>query len=436
MDFLNEIIAEVAAETLDDYDDVFYDAESPPEDEFTLWDDELSRRLGALQSKKDDILDKVVDLIADVPQLRREVVKLREEVKLLKASLLVSPSSKTPSSEQSPSSSSSSQTTPNTPTAPTKKKRRRKRKRKSSAPPTSPLPTPILHSTPAPSRHPPPSNPPLSNPPPSNPPSQPFLSQFPPPSAEHPYTPVTRPSQQPSTHRNIIRNIHFYHDSNNKYTTPRDIQTAIDNIHEMTNKPRQAYNIILHKTFTLQQTLNDIKKRNLTNSIVIIDTTTNNAKYDNEDQTSPQRTHEMLCNILHTLQHQHKLINKDIIMLETIPSLKFDIHPYNLAAAATCKQTGVRFCSNLVGESHLFEKDGIHVLHRHRPLLVSSVAAAVVGVDPHQLYRLQRPPLGPNGPWRFRWGSQNRPVPTSRWPPRGLLPTANRYSILTDHNDT
>ena len=413
MDILDEIIGEIVSETVDDYDDVFYDANSPPEDEelFTLWDEDLSRRLEALQGKKDDILDRVVDLIADVPQLRREVVRLREEVRLLRAGLKVSgnPPSEAPSSE-TPSSRSPSSQPPPLP-LPKKKRKRKRRKKSAAASFIVPPPAPLHHSTPAPFRHPPP-----------------------PPPAEPPYTTVTRSPQRPLLPP--IINVHFYHDSNNKSTTQQEIQTAIDNIHEKTNTPRQTYNIILHKTFTLQRTLNDIRKRNLSNSIVIIDTTTNNAKYDIEDQSPPHKTHETLRNIILTLQHKHNIINKNIIVLETIPSLKFDIHPYNLAAAAMCKQLGVHFCSNLVGESHLFIKDGIHVLHQHRPLLVSSVAAAVVGVDPHRIYQLQRPPLGPNGPWRFPWGSQNRPVPTSRWPPPGLQPSNNRYSILTDHDST
>ena len=395
MDILDEIIGEIVSETVDDYDDVFYDANSPPEDEelFTLWDEDLSRRLEALQGKKDDILDRVVDLIADVPQLRREVVRLREEVRLLRAGLKVSgnPPSEAPSSSETPSSRSPSSQPPPLP-LPKKKRKRKRRKKSAAASFIVPPPAPLHHSTPAPFRHPPP-----------------------PPPAEPPYTTVTRSPQRPLLPP--IINVHFYHDSNNKCTTQQDIQTTINNIHEMTNKPKQTYNITLHKTFTLQRTLKDIKTRNLKDSVIIIDTTTNNAKYDHEDQTSPHHTHNTLRNIILTLQQKH-VNNKNIIILETIPSFKFDTHPYNLAAAAMCKQLGVRFCPNLVGEPHL-SNDGIHVLHQHRPQHVSSVA--IVGVDPHKIFRIERPPLGPYGPWRFTWGSQNRPVPTSRRPPPGLL---------------
>ena len=85
MDLISEIIAEIAAEIIDDDDDVFYDAEEPAleiDDSSTLWDEDISRRFDALKSKKDDVLDRVIDLIADVPQLRREVVHLRNEFRL------------------------------------------------------------------------------------------------------------------------------------------------------------------------------------------------------------------------------------------------------------------------------------------------------------------------------------------------------------------
>ena len=444
MDLLSEIIAEVAAEIIDDDDDdVFYDAEEPSlnADELTdLWDEDISRRYAVLASKKDDVLDRVISLIADVPSLRREVTRLREEVTCLKTlAQQKQPVPPLPQSSQSPPPPPPAQgVSPSS----GKKRRRRRRKRKSAVPNACALPTspgaPLYHSTPAPNRHLPPSQPPPPPHPPPLPQPPPTLDHPPPPppTSELPYTSVTHPSQRPHMQRDNIQNIHFYHDSNNKYTTKQELQTALDNIHEMTSKPRQNFNIILHKTFTLQRTLNDIKQRNLSNSIIIIDTTTNNAKHDNEDQSPPHETHNTLRNIIITLQHKHNIANKNIIILETIPSLKFDIHSYNLAAATTCRELGVRFCSNLVGESHLFLKDGIHVLHQHRPLLVKSVAAAVVGIDPHRIYRLQRPPLGPNGPWRYSWGSQNRPVPTTRWPPPGLRPTNNRFSLLADFDDT
>ena len=440
--------------------DIFFDAVGPAHSEFS--DADLDRRLSNLLADPNQFLESSLNSL--VASLRLEVIQLRVEVERLKAAqrqLFSSSSPPLPTASPILISNWPSTTPPPPPSnTANAKKKRRKRKRKNAtsfiAPNLPPL-SPIRHSTPAPQRRPPPSTPPdpsPAQPPQSSPglpppasatgprhrnstpalpspalPSPALLSPALPPPGPSPepspdptYTQVTRPSHRTQTqNNNSTPNIHFYHDSNNKYTTSQEIQTTINNIHEMTSTPRQTYNITLHKTFTLQRTLKDIHTRDLSNSIIIIDTTTNNAKYDQQDQTTSHTTAtETLRRIILTLQQKHNISNKNIIILETLPSLKFDIHPYNLAAASICRQLGVRFCPNLAGENHLWE-DGIHILHHHRPLLVSSVAAAVVGCDPHQVFRLQRPPNGPNGPWRFPWGSHNRPVPTTRWPPPGSI---------------
>ena len=172
-------------------------------------------------------------------------------------------------------------------------------------------------------------------------------------------------------------------------------------------------------TFTLQRTLNEIQKRDLTNSIVIIDTTTNNAKHDRQNNKTSTNTHKLLQQIINTYTQTYKT-PQNLIIMQTIPSLHQDIHPYNSAAYSICRQAGVRYAKTLVGESHLWS-DGIHIAHRFRPLHVSSVATAILGVDPHVHFSFSGPPRGPYGPWLHPWGSNNRPIPSSRWPPPGLI---------------
>ena len=159
-----------------------------------------------------------------------------------------------------------------------------------------------------------------------------------------------------------------------------------------------------------------MQNHDLTNDIVIIDTTTNNAKHDSLNKTSSTNTHKLLQQIIRSYIQTYQTPN-NLIIMETIPSLNFDIHPYNYAAYSICRDMGVRFCPALVGEAHLWD-DGIHVLNRHRPLLVSTVAAALAGVNPHSALRLSRPPSGPHGPWLHPWGSPSRPIPSHSWPPR------------------
>ena len=185
-------------------------------------------------------------------------------------------------------------------------------------------------------------------------------------------------------------------------------------------------------TFTLDRTLQDIQRRDHTDTIIIIDTTTNNAKRDNLTNATSRRTHELQRKIISTYQQKYGQTDR-LIFMETIPSLNFDIHPYNRAAFSICREMGVSFCPTLVGEPHLF-KDGIHILHRHRPLSVDSVAAAIVGTEPQMLLHLPRPPHGPYGPWQSPWGSQNRPDPTNRWPPSGAIGTVARYPPIFGHS--
>ena len=54
---------------------------------------------------------------------------------------------------------------------------------------------------------------------------------------------------------------------------------------------------------------------------------------------------------------------------------------------------------------HLWKGDGYHILKNSRPLLVKSVAAAVVGVNPRQQFGLARPPFGQYGPWPAQKGA-------------------------------
>ena len=404
----------------DDCNDIYFDAEDPSAeaDELnTLWTADVERRVESLKAKKDDVLARVVDLIADVPQLRREVVGLRKEVARLRALFNgTEPTAPPPPPPESPQPPPPLPHLPESPASTTaapcdkggrkKKKRKRKRKKKSSFSQTVPLP--LSHSTPLR-------------------PSCPPLRAFPQ-NSDPPLGTYIQPRQRTHTTQIIHTrpHIHFYHDSNNRMTTTDNIQQAINTINGKVNKPQQQFNITHHLTFTLQRTLRDIQQRDLTNSIVIIDVTTNNAKRDHENHSSPQNTHNTLRQIIVTLQQKHKLNNNNIIIMETLPSLLFDINPYNKASSSICQELGVRFRPTLAGESHLFN-DGIHIFHHHRWLLNMSVAAAVVGVDPHAVLHLQSPPLGPNGLWRHSWGSPNRPPPTTRWPPPGSL--AHRQSL-------
>ena len=106
------------------------------------------------------------------------------------------------------------------------------------------------------------------------------------------------------------------------------------------------------------------------------------------------------ANLLTTV-HFQDMFSKNITILESPPLLdspSSDIFPYNSNSFSLAQQLGIRFAGTLIGEQHLWT-DGYHVLKNSRPLLLKSVAAAVVGVNPRQHYGLPRPPYGQYGPW-------------------------------------
>ena len=147
-----------------------------------------------------------------------------------------------------------------------------------------------------------------------------------------------------------------------------------------------------------------------TNAIVVIGIMTNEAKF-----SKPIRnTHSRLSRIITKLKTQTHPDN--IVILEAVPSLPFNIFAYNNASWVLCRKMGVRFARTLVGEHHLW-RDGVHVRHNCRHLLEKSVAAAIANVDPGRLFRLERPPHGPFGPWEYPFGHTRRPTPSHFWPP-------------------
>ena len=173
-------------------------------------------------------------------------------------------------------------------------------------------------------------------------------------------------------------------------------------------------------------------KQDLTNAITVIDTTTNNAKRDHFLRQNSTRTHNILYKIIRTYTSTYKT-PQNLILMETIPSLNFDVQPYNDVASSFARRFGLRWGPTLVGEPHIW-RDGTHILHNCRPLHVASLAAAIVRVDPHEQFALHRPPRGPYGPWREPWGSHNRPIPSSQWPPPGTIvpqaqPTSYRDAV-------
>ena len=223
------------------------------------------------------------------------------------------------------------------------------------------------------------------------------------------------PEQQ--QHPDLTPTVHFYHDSNAKFIKSTDIQTCIDTINKKQNKQQTKYNIIMHPTYTLQTTLNQISNSTFNkNDHVIINILTNDAR---TTAYRPPKSFDNISNNLnsiydHLLRH---LSPNNITLLESPPLLFEDIFPRAALSFQLAKRRGIRSLPTLIGEGHLIQwtsrgrRDGIHVRDDCRHLMVKTIASAVLRQEPHQLFGLRRPPQGDFGPWLAPFGCGMAPPP-------------------------
>ena len=173
----------------------------------------------------------------------------------------------------------------------------------------------------------------------------------------------------------------IYHASNLEWSHPSTIEEAVKRID--TFGPHPIKDVKVEKIFTprLEDTIREIKSRDHSNAVVLISVLTNNAKaHQNIYQTKA-----LLQEALELLKKQ--ISQENIIFLESPPSLKFYIHPYNLAMFHVCRSNGVFFAPNLLQPIHI-KPDGLHILNQFKHLMVKSVSAAIKKVDPKKHYGL------------------------------------------------
>ena len=215
--------------------------------------------------------------------------------------------------------------------------------------------------------------------------------------------PLPRPPPPPQAQASLPT-LFVFHDSNLKGTTAADLNKAISGINNNNNNNNNRisnFNISLHETYTLSQTLDKIRQTTFNrNDTVIIGTLTNDARQTNKRQRrTPDQTKQIQIQIIqHLIKH---IPNKNITLLEAPPlldSTSSDIYPYNLNSYSLSRQFGCGFSRILIGESHLWS-DGFHILHKHRHLLLKSVAAAAARINVHEHHKLLHPPFGAFGPW-------------------------------------
>jgi len=173
--------------------------------------------------------------------------------------------------------------------------------------------------------------------------------------------------------------VHVYVDSN--HNAPDKLILEIQQKLRLLNRSHEHYTIQIHRTFTLLRTLHEVRQRDHTNSIVIINIMTNDAKFGKDIYM----TQDILRKIIQKLKTE--TYTENICVTESVPSLKFNIQPYNRMTHQLCKLENIGFAHTLVTASQIWRGDGIHILENFRHLLVKTSAAAILGVEPHRLYR-------------------------------------------------
>ena len=185
------------------------------------------------------------------------------------------------------------------------------------------------------------------------------------------------PSKWTSRQTNVPEKVpvQIYHDSNLAWSGPNAINDAIKRVFPKQSEEKD-FNVSMSLTPKLEDVLQAVTQTNHANSVVIIAVMTNNAK-----QCQPvERTHSILQRIVDSLKRQTSPEN--IIIIESPPSLQFDIYPYNRASYHLCCSSGVHFSLSQLETCHI-KDDGLHIKNSYKHLMIKSVVAAIMKINPY-----------------------------------------------------
>ena len=193
-------------------------------------------------------------------------------------------------------------------------------------------------------------------------------------------------------------NIHVYQDSNGKRSNPGNVEAEVKRLMQQKKGSSFDFQIHYHNSYHLPGTLYQVHQRDHSNSIVIINVGTNDVRYRLDPSThdhplSKKDPHQMMDKIISHLKKE--TAPENIIILESIPSTKMDMKPYNDENYKLSKMRNIRYAFTLVRESHIWKGDKYHIHNAFRHVVSKSVAAAIMNVHPVQAYRFQMP-FSPN----------------------------------------
>ena len=187
---------------------------------------------------------------------------------------------------------------------------------------------------------------------------------------------------EPKSLKHNIQEIMMYSDSNQQ-KLPRNISAKI----------KGPANIKIMRTYTMQKTLEEVRKNDHKNALVVINIMTNNARRK-ETLMSVRGYQEKIIAKLKT-----ETSPKNIVFIACPPSTKFNTDCYNKSTEYLCKTSKVRFSKSLICIGHL-NHDGYHVCFQYQHLMSKTVAAAILNVDPFEAIRMRPDSRGLLGPYR------------------------------------
>ena len=189
-------------------------------------------------------------------------------------------------------------------------------------------------------------------------------------------------------------NIHVYQDSNGKRSNPGNVEAEVKKLMQQKKGSTFDFKIHYHNSYHLPGTLYQVKNRDHSNSMVIINIGTNDVRYRQDPLTSDHplsllNPHNTMAEIISILKKQ--TAPENIIILESIPSTKMNMETYNDENYKLSLIHNIRYAYTLVRKSHIWKKDKYHIHNAFRHLVSKSVAAAIMKVHPVHAYRMQMP---------------------------------------------
>ena len=179
--------------------------------------------------------------------------------------------------------------------------------------------------------------------------------------------------------------VHVYQDSNGK-ENPKNVERELKSLQQR-HDVKINYEVEFHDTYTLPRTFHQMKGRDHSDAIVLINIGTNDMRFKEQrpnTKYSQQNPHFWVKKMIDLLKQQTS--GENIVFVASAPSTKFNIAPYNIENFRFCQNEEVGFAHTLALKKHL-SRDQYHISSNFLHLIAKTTAAAIIDVNPFQAYK-------------------------------------------------